>query len=54
VLRWKLSLQLTTLNLNHFKTVEDKELKIIASWYSWMALPLYPISWKSTKWFKSH
>jgi hypothetical protein len=41
--------QLTTLNLNHFKMVEDKGLKIITSRSPWMALPPYQISWKCTK-----
>jgi hypothetical protein len=37
------------LNLNHFKMVEDMGLKITASRSTWMALPPYQISWKSTK-----
>jgi hypothetical protein len=51
---WKSCLQLTNLNLNHFKMVEDMPLKIIASRSPWMALPPYQISWKSTKRFKSY
>jgi hypothetical protein len=49
---WKSCLQQTTLNLNHFKMVEDTGLKIITSRSIWMALPPYQISWKSTKRFK--
>jgi hypothetical protein len=50
---WKSCLQLTTLNLNYYQTVEDMELKIIASRSTWMAIPLYQI-WKFTKRFKSY
>jgi hypothetical protein len=46
----KSCLQLTTLNLNHFRTVEDIGLKIIALRSPWM----YQISWKTTKRFKSY
>jgi hypothetical protein len=41
---WKSCLQLTTLNLKHFKMVEIMGLKIIASKSPWMALPPYHIS----------
>jgi hypothetical protein len=44
---------LTNLNLNNSKMIEAMGLKIIASMSSWKALPLYQISWKSTKLFKS-
>jgi hypothetical protein len=45
---------LTTLNLNNFKIIEAMGLKIIASRSPWMALPLYQISWNSTKRFKHY
>jgi hypothetical protein len=40
---WKSCLELTTLNLKHFKKVEDMELKIIALRSPWMALCRYQI-----------
>jgi len=49
-----ISAHLTNLNLNNFKMIEAMGLKIIASRSPWMALPLYQISWKSTKRFKSY
>jgi hypothetical protein len=45
---------LTNLNLSNFKMIEAMGLKIIASRSSWIALPPYQISWKSTKQFKSY
>jgi hypothetical protein len=51
---WKSCLQLTVLNLNHFKMVETMRIKIIASRSPWMASPPYQISWKSTKRFRSY
>jgi hypothetical protein len=44
---WKLRIQLTNLNLNHFKMVKAMLLKIIALRYPWMASPAYQVSWKS-------
>jgi hypothetical protein len=44
---------LTAMNLNNFKMIEAMGLKIIASRSTWMALPPYQKSWKSTKRIKS-
>jgi hypothetical protein len=51
---WKSCIQLTDLNLNHFKMAEAMGWNITASTSLWMASPPPPhqISWKSTKWFK--
>jgi hypothetical protein len=41
---WKSCLQLTNLNLDQFKMVEDMELNIIALRSPWLALAPYQIS----------
>jgi hypothetical protein len=51
---WKSCLQVIILNLNNFKMVKNMGLKITASRSTWMVLPPYQISWKSTKQFKSY
>jgi hypothetical protein len=50
---WKSCTKFTNLNLRHFKMVEARGLKIIASRSPWMVSPPYQISWKSTNWFRS-
>jgi hypothetical protein len=48
---WKSCLQLTTLNLNHFKMVEDMGLKIIASRSTWMTVRKLLVGDRQTDWW---
>jgi hypothetical protein len=50
---WKSFIQLTNLNLNHFKMIKAMGLKIITSRSPLMMSPPYHFSWKSSTWFKS-